>query len=273
MNSFVFLAAKGFFNGQYFTRLDTSIDVVQGGDPTGTGTGGPGYSIPDEYTGKEKYTPGTFAMAHAQAANSGGSQFFLITGEEGATLPSQYTIFGHVTNGLGVSTKIQQLPIKDPQGAAGDIAAQASRRQAIYMDKVTVSVRRSEFRGGRRCGASMPLRDAPRVEHQRAAARPTRGVDARVRREDHDAVLRGERVLVERHRAELLPAELDRPGRTGRGRRRSAPFFASRSRTPSDGDSRRSSTPGLNATPTPRIVEPRAALPASFSASADAGAT
>src|SRR5205823_13183586 len=48
VNSFVFLAAKGFFNGQYFTRLDTSIDVVQGGDPTGTGTGGPGYSIPDE---------------------------------------------------------------------------------------------------------------------------------------------------------------------------------------------------------------------------------
>ena len=139
VNSFVFLADKGFFDGQYFTRLDTSIDVVQGGDPTGTGTGGPGYSIPDEYTGKEKYTPGTFAMAHAQAANSGGSQFFLITGKKGATLPSQYTIFGHVTSGLSVLTKIQQLPIKDPQGAAGDIAAQAPA-QAIYMDKVTVTV-------------------------------------------------------------------------------------------------------------------------------------
>ena len=140
-NSFVFLADKGFFDGQYFTRLDTSIDVVQGGDPTGTGTGGPGYSIPDEFTGTEKYTPGTFAMAHAQAANSGGSQFFLITGKKGAKLPAQYTIFGHVTSGLGVLTKIQQLPIKDPQGAPGDIAAQAPA-QAIYIDKVTIAVKK-----------------------------------------------------------------------------------------------------------------------------------
>src|SRR5919109_1610526 len=48
VNSFVFLAEKGYFDGQYFHRLDTSIDVIQGGDPTGTGSGGPGYAIPDE---------------------------------------------------------------------------------------------------------------------------------------------------------------------------------------------------------------------------------
>ena len=73
VNSFVFLANRHFFDGQYFTRIDTSIDVLQGGDPTGTGSGGPGYSIPDELQGNEQYAPGVFAMANA-GANTGGSQ-------------------------------------------------------------------------------------------------------------------------------------------------------------------------------------------------------
>ena len=81
VNSFVFLAEKGYFDGQYFHRLDTSIDVIQGGDPSGTGSDGPGYAIPDELNGKLTYTPGTIAMANA-GANTGGSQFFIITGPE-----------------------------------------------------------------------------------------------------------------------------------------------------------------------------------------------
>jgi cyclophilin family peptidyl-prolyl cis-trans isomerase len=96
--SFVFLAEHKFFDGTFFHRVVDSIDVVQGGDPTGTGSGGPGYSIPDELKGGEHYAPGTVAMANA-GPNTGGSQFFLITGPGGANLDStpNYTIFGHKT--------------------------------------------------------------------------------------------------------------------------------------------------------------------------------
>ena len=108
VNSFVFLAEAGYFDGQYFHRLDTSIDVIQGGDPSGDGTGGPGYAIPDELTGDESYTPGTLAMANA-GANSGGSQFFLITGPAGTNLDGNpaFTIFGKVVEGLDVAHRIE----------------------------------------------------------------------------------------------------------------------------------------------------------------------
>ena len=126
VNSFVFLANKGYFDGQYFHRLDTSIDVIQGGDPSGTGGDGPGYAIPDELTGKFTYTPGTLAMANA-GANTGGSQFFIITGPEGTNLDGNpnYTIFGKVVEGLDVAQKIQALPILDPNAA--DLSGSATR--------------------------------------------------------------------------------------------------------------------------------------------------
>jgi cyclophilin family peptidyl-prolyl cis-trans isomerase len=144
VNSFVFLARHHFFDGQYFHRLDTSIDVVQGGDPEESGSGGPGYSIPDELTGTEAYPPGTLAMAHSQAPNSGGSQFFLITGPNGAKLDqppgNTYAVFGTVVAGLDVAQKIQQLPIVDPGAAAkGDLTGQRPK-QAIYIDSVTIAV-------------------------------------------------------------------------------------------------------------------------------------
>lgn len=136
VNSFVFLAEQGYFDGQIFHRLDTSIDVVQGGDPTGTGTGGPGYSIPDELSGEDTYGPGTFAMANA-GPNTGGSQFFFITGENGHLLDDNpaYTVFGQVVEGLDVLQRILQLPIQDP---AGGIAGQRPV-QAIYIESVTIS--------------------------------------------------------------------------------------------------------------------------------------
>jgi cyclophilin family peptidyl-prolyl cis-trans isomerase len=140
VNSFVFLAEQGYFDGQRFHRLDTSIDVIQGGDPTGTGSGGPGYSIPDELTGKESYGPGVLAMANA-GPNTGGSQFFIITGDNGHNLDAtpNYTIFGQITKGLDVAKKIQQLPIQDPNAATsgGDISGQQPA-QAVYIDKVTI---------------------------------------------------------------------------------------------------------------------------------------
>lgn len=139
VNSFVFLAGKGYFDGQYLHRLDTTIDVIQGGDPTGTGGGGPGYAIPDELKGDESYTPGTIAMANA-GANTGGSQFFIITGPKGTNLDdvANYTIFGHVTRGLEVARTIQGLPIVDPEAAAaGDLSGQRPAR-AVYLQEVTV---------------------------------------------------------------------------------------------------------------------------------------
>ena len=139
VNSFVFLAEQGYFDGQRFHRLDTSIDVIQGGDPTGTGSGGPGYSIPDELTGKESYGPGVLAMANA-GPNTGGSQFFIITGDKGHNLDANpnYTIFGQITDGLDVAQTIQQLPIQDPNAAAsGDLSGQQPK-QAVYIEKVTI---------------------------------------------------------------------------------------------------------------------------------------
>ena len=135
VNSFVFLADKGFFDGQYVTRLDTSLDVIQAGDPTETGSGGPGYAIPDELTGKGSYAPGTVAMANA-GPNTGGSQFFFITGPNGKELDANpaYTIFGTIVEGLDAAQKIQQLPVEDP--SAGITGQRPT--QAIFFDSVTV---------------------------------------------------------------------------------------------------------------------------------------
>jgi len=132
VNSFVFLAKHGYFDGTFFHRIATSIDVIQGGDPTGTGSGGPGYSIPDELSGKESYGPGTVAMANA-GPNTGGSQFFIITGPKGRNLDPNpnYTIFGHVIKGLDVAKLIQQRYAP----ASGDGLPTA----AIYIDKVTIA--------------------------------------------------------------------------------------------------------------------------------------
>ena len=135
VNSFVFLAQQGYFDGQRFHRLDTSIDVIQGGDPTGTGSGGPGYTIPDELTGQESYGPGVLAMANG-GPDSGGSQFFIVTGEDGHLLDDQaaWTIFGTVIEGLDVAQTIQELPIQDP--AAGLLGQQP--RQSVYIERVTI---------------------------------------------------------------------------------------------------------------------------------------
>ncbi len=142
VNSFVFLADHHFFDGQYFTRLDTSIDVVQGGDPKETGGGGPGYTIPDELTGKETYPPGTLAMANSGSPNSGGSQFFIITGPKGHLLDDNntYAVFGHITKGLDVAQKIQALPIVNPQAPQQQDIAGERPTQAIYMNSVTIKV-------------------------------------------------------------------------------------------------------------------------------------
>ncbi|WP_344818158.1 peptidylprolyl isomerase [Microbacterium soli] len=101
VGSFLSLAAQGYFDGTTCHRLTTQgIFVLQCGDPTGTGTGGPGYSFPDELTGTETYPAGTLAMANA-GPNTNGSQFFIVYAD--TPLPPKYTVFGHVDD---ASTKV-----------------------------------------------------------------------------------------------------------------------------------------------------------------------
>ena len=136
VNSFVFLAKRGYFDGIRFHRIATDIDVIQGGDPTGTGSGGPGYTIPDELTGEESYGPGVLAMANA-GPNTGGSQFFMIYGKDGHDLDAQpnYTIFGEVVEGLDVAQRIAAIPVQDPgAGLSGQ-----EPTKAIYIEKVTIA--------------------------------------------------------------------------------------------------------------------------------------
>lgn len=109
--SFVSLVNQKYYNATPCHRLTTSgIFVLQCGDPTGSGSGGPGYSIPDEGTGKETYPAGTIAMARTQTAHSGGSQFFIVYKDSPNLVQNlgqlQYTVFGKVTSGLDVVTKV-----------------------------------------------------------------------------------------------------------------------------------------------------------------------
>lgn len=95
VNSFVSLADQGYFNATRCHRLtDSGIFVLQCGDPSGTGSGGPGYSFADETTGKESYTSGVVAMANA-GPDTNGSQFFLVWSDS-TGLPPSYTVFGRM---------------------------------------------------------------------------------------------------------------------------------------------------------------------------------
>jgi peptidyl-prolyl cis-trans isomerase B (cyclophilin B) len=103
--NFVSLAEQGYYDSTPCHRLvNTGIYVLQCGDPTGSGSGGPGYTFNDELTGKEKYTTGVLAMANA-GANTNGSQFFIVY-KDSAGLGPNYTIFGKVSRGLDVVDKV-----------------------------------------------------------------------------------------------------------------------------------------------------------------------
>ena len=106
--------------------------MIQTGDPLGTGSGGPGYAIPDELTGKEHYTPGTVAMANG-GANTGGSQFFIITGPQGTNLEGNpnYTIFGKVVSGLDVAKTINALMPKQKN-------YDGAPTKAVYIESMTI---------------------------------------------------------------------------------------------------------------------------------------
>lgn len=109
--SFLSLVQQKYYDNTPCPRVTTAgIYILQCGDPKGDGSGSPGYTIPDEATGNENYAAGTLAMARGNGSHSGGSQFFLVY-QDSPNLQQhqgqlQYTIFGHVTSGLDVLTKV-----------------------------------------------------------------------------------------------------------------------------------------------------------------------
>ena len=106
VNNFVFLSLYHYYDGIVFHRVIPGF-VVQGGDPTGTGTGGPGYQFADELPQAGAYKIGSLAMANS-GPNTNGSQFFIITGSQGVQLPPQYSLFGQVTTGMSVVSAIEK---------------------------------------------------------------------------------------------------------------------------------------------------------------------
>jgi peptidylprolyl isomerase len=112
VNNFVFLAREGYYDGVPFHRIIKDF-MVQTGDPTGTGTGGPGYRFEDEPV-RLPYTRGIVAMANA-GPNTNGSQFFIVHGGA-VNLPPNYTIFGRVREGLEVLDRIARTPVGPARG-------------------------------------------------------------------------------------------------------------------------------------------------------------
>jgi len=129
-DSLVSLAQRGFFNDTFFHRIVPGF-VIQGGDPTGQGTGGPGYETHDRVPKTAAYVHGVVAMAktNVEPAGTAGSQFFVVTGQN-ANLPPDYAIVGKVTQGLDVVDRI---------GALGDVNEHPTQNVVISKVKVEAS--------------------------------------------------------------------------------------------------------------------------------------
>jgi len=132
VNSFLFLASEGYFDGTVFHRVIPGF-VAQGGDPTATGTSGPGYAVPDEFPPPTvPYDRGVLAMANAGPGTT-GSQFFIMLADGG--LPPQYSIFGWVTEGLEILDLLQEIPLG--QSPTSPDPTPSTPLETIYINSVT----------------------------------------------------------------------------------------------------------------------------------------
>src|SRR5262249_3989126 len=127
VNSFVHLSEEGFYDGLDFHRIVPGF-VIQGGDPLGTGTGGPGYKVVEKPPANLSYTKGTVAMAKSSAEPPGtsGSQFFVVTGAD-AGLPPEYALVGKVSKGIGVVETIGKLGTPEEKP-----------KQTIVIEKISI---------------------------------------------------------------------------------------------------------------------------------------
>jgi len=135
VNSFVFLAEEGYFNGSASHRIAPGF-MVQAGDPTATGRGGPGYTIPDELPADGfLYDEGVVAMANSGSGTS-GSQFFIMVGRAD-WLPTSYSVFGSVTGGFETLAAIEQIPLgMNPSGAD---SSPSTPLETLYIESVVVN--------------------------------------------------------------------------------------------------------------------------------------
>ena len=119
VNNFVYLAAHHYYDGVIFHRIIKNF-MCQGGDPEGSGRGGPGYKFGDELPKPGKYQIGSVAMANA-GPNTNGSQFFIISGPSGVSLPPLYSLFGQVVKGLEVVEKMQNVATRPGDRPVEDV--------------------------------------------------------------------------------------------------------------------------------------------------------
>ncbi len=135
VNSFVFLARRGFFNGQVFHRVIADF-MGQGGDPNANGTGGPGYVIADERPSSDfSYDKGVVAMAN-RGARSTGSQFFVVTGDNGKFLTNNFNVLGRVTTGMDTIDRINAVPTRRPPGTNEE----SLPTESVYIESITIEV-------------------------------------------------------------------------------------------------------------------------------------
>jgi peptidyl-prolyl cis-trans isomerase B (cyclophilin B) len=134
VNSFVHLATAAFFNHTSCPRLSTSdgVYMLQCGDPTGTGSGGPGYEFASENLTGATYKAGTLAMANTGAPDSNGSQFFLVY--QDSSLPPSYTPFGQVVSGLNILQDVAKRGYGPPLSSAGGGAP----KESVEIESVTI---------------------------------------------------------------------------------------------------------------------------------------
>lgn len=133
VSNFIFLANKGFYNGTIFHRVVKDF-MIQGGDPNGDGTGGPGYSFADEIGPNNRNDAGTISMANS-GPNTNGSQFF-INLKDNNFLDTKHTVFGRVVEGLEVVDKIAEAPVTASQ--AGENSRPVS---PVKVNKVDIEIR------------------------------------------------------------------------------------------------------------------------------------
>jgi cyclophilin family peptidyl-prolyl cis-trans isomerase len=137
VNSFVFLSEEGFYDGLAFHRVVPEF-VIQGGDPLGNGTGGPGYSVDEKPPANLAYTRGVVAMAKSGAEPPGrsGSQFFVVLGAD-AGLPPEYALVGKVSEGFDVVERIGSLG-RGPDEASSGSAPPESPKQTVLIEKISI---------------------------------------------------------------------------------------------------------------------------------------